>query len=64
MTHVLLIAAAAFQLYKARQQIRLMEEKAAANVVTEKLPARLDSAGEKMFAIGYCHVKKLDLSSF
>ena len=36
-----------FQLYKARQQIRLMEEKALTDVVPEKLPAGLDSAGEK-----------------
>lgn len=37
-----------FQLYKARQQIRLMEEKAMAIVVPEQLPAGLDRTGEKM----------------
>ena len=40
-----------FQLYKARQQIRLMEQNAVADVVPEKLPeklpAGLDSTGEK-----------------
>ncbi len=37
-----------FQLYKARQQIRLMEEKSVANVVPEQLPAGLDRTDEKM----------------
>ncbi len=37
-----------FQLYKARQQIRLMGEKAMANVVLEPLPAGLDRTDEKM----------------
>ena len=41
-----------FQLYKARQQIRLMEQNAVANEITdaapEKLPAGLDSTGEKL----------------
>ena len=40
-----------FQLYKAKQQIRLLEQKAVTDVVPEKLPeklpAGLDSTGEK-----------------
>lgn len=40
-----------FQLYKAKQQIRLLEQNAVADVVTdvvpEKLPAGMESTGEK-----------------
>ena len=40
-----------FQLYKARQQIRVLEQNAVADVITdaaqEKLPAGLDSTSEK-----------------
>jgi uncharacterized integral membrane protein len=37
-----------FQLYKARQQIRLLEEKTVAESVPQKLPAGLDSTEEQM----------------
>jgi len=37
-----------FQLYKARQQIRLMDEKVVVDVVPGKLSAGLDSTAEKL----------------